>query len=329
MEGHPPHVRVMQLATGYWLSQAMYVAAKLGLADLIASGLKSAAELASATKTHPRALYRLLRALASVGVFTEDTEGNFSQTEMSACLRTGPATQRAFVLMSGDEQYQAFADLEYSVRTGLPAFDKVFGKPVFDYLAGHPDKAANFDQAMVGVHGTESDAIADAYDFAPVKTLIDVGGGNGSLLTAILRRWTHLDGVVYDLAHVVERARPHLPARCTATAGSFFESVPAGGDAYMMRHIIHDWDEPKCLTILGNVRKVIPPAGRLLVAEGVVPAGNGPGFTKLLDLVMLALPGGEERTEAEYAALFAKAGFRLTRVVPTRSEASVIEAVPA
>jgi hypothetical protein len=135
--------------------------------------------------------------------------------------------------------------------------------------------------------------------------------------------------VLFDLAHVVERARPNLHSRCEAVGGDFFAGVPAGGDAYMMRHIIHDWDEPRCLTILGNIRKVIPASGKLLIGEGVVPAGNAPGFTKLLDLTMLALPGGEERTEAEYRELLAKAGFRLTRVVPTRAEVSVIVAVPA
>ncbi len=328
-ESLPARIRLLKMVTGYWVSQSICLAAKLGLADLVADGPRTADEMAASTGTQPRALYRLLRALASVGVFAEDGEGRFAQTEMSACLRTGPTTQRAFAMMNGDEHYRAWADLEFSVRTGLPAFDKAYGMGVFDYLSAHPEQAKIFDLAMVGVHGDESGAIADVYDFGGIGTLVDVGGGNGTLLSAIAAKWPNVRGVLYDLPHVVERARRNLPANCTAVGGNFFESVPAGGDAYLMRHIIHDWDEARCLTILGNVRKVIPANGRLLVAEGVVAAGNGPGFTKLLDLNMLVLPGGEERTEAEYAALFAKAGFRLTRVVPTRSEVAVIEAVPA
>jgi hypothetical protein len=232
-------------------------------------------------------------------------------------------------MMMGDEHYPSWGQLEYSVRTGLPAFDKVYGQGVFDYLSSHPESAKIFDRAMVGVHGGESAAVAEAYDFSAIKTLVDVGGGNGSLLTAIMAKWPSVRGVLYDLPHVVERALPNLPKGCDAVAGSFFDYIPSGGDAYLMRHIIHDWDEPRCLTILGHIRKVIPKDGRLLVSEGVVPPGNEPSFTKLLDLNMLVLPGGEERTETEYAALFTKAGFRLTRVVPTRSEVAVIEGVPA
>ncbi|MBY0228156.1 MAG: methyltransferase [Gemmataceae bacterium] len=323
MAADAPHFRVMRLISGYWLSQAVYVAAKLGLADLVADGSKSVDELASLTGTHPEALYRLLRALASVGVFREEA-GRFAQTDESACLRTGPATQRALAIMNGEEHYRAYGELLHSVRTGAPAFDKVYGEGVFDWLGKHPEAAATFDLAMVGVHGTESAAIAEGYDFSGIRTLVDVGGGNGSLLSAIKAKWPHLKGVLFDLPHVVERAS--LPDGCERVAGSFFDSVPAGGEAYLMRHIIHDWDEPRCLTILGHIRKT---GGKVLVAEGVVPVGNGPSFTKLLDLTMLAIPGGKERTEAEYADLFGRVGFKLARIVPTRSEVSVIEGVPA
>jgi hypothetical protein len=187
---------------------------------------------------------------------------------------------------------------------------------------------------MVGVHGRETGAMCDAYDFSGFGTLVDVGGGNGSLITTVLQRTPRLCGLLYDLPHVIERAKSNLAAagvadRCTTAAGSFFESIPAGGDAYLMRHIIHDWDDERCRKILGNVRKVIPPAGKLLVVEGVVPPGNGSSFTKLLDLTMLVIPGGKERTAEEYAALYSRAGFRLTRIVPTASEVSVIEGVPA
>jgi hypothetical protein len=188
---------------------------------------------------------------------------------------------------------------------------------------------------MVSVHGREANAMCDAYDFSAFGTLIDVGGGNGSLLRIVLGRVPALRGVLYDQPHVVERARAGLPPRCASIAGNFFESVPAhdgraGGTpvAYLMRHIIHDWDDEKSLTILRNIRKVISPPDKLLVIEGVVPPGNGPSFTKLMDLHMMLIPGGKERTEAEYRDLYSKAGFRLTRVVPTESEISVIEGVP-
>src|SRR5438105_4635259 len=225
-------------------------------------------------------------------------------------------------LMSGEEHYRAYGELLYSVRTGKPAFDKVFGAPVFDYLATHPEQAAVFDAAMTSVHGAETAVILDAYDLTGVGTLMDVGGGNGSVLIATLRKYPALTAVLYDLPHVVERARPNVAAagvadRCRLVGGNFFEAVPPGADAYFLRHIIHDWDDEKATTILKNVRKVIAPGGKVLVAESVIPPGNEPFFGKLLDITMLALPGGQERTEAEYRALFAGAGFRLARVVPT------------
>lgn len=326
----PAPRRMMQMLTGYWVSASLALAAKLGIADLLKDGPKTADVLAGSTRTSARPLYRLLRALASVGVFAEDEQGRFANTELSECLRADvPFSQRGMAIMNGDEHFRAWAELEYSIRTGRTAFDEVFGKPVFDYLAEHPEQAKIFDEAMVGVHGRESAAMCDAYDFGGFRTLVDVGGGNGSLLWTVLERTPGLRGVLYDLPHVVERARPKLHPRCEAISGTFFDAVPAGGDAYLMRHIIHDWDEEKCLRILGNVRKVIPAEGKLLVVEGVVPPGNGPSFTKLLDLNMLVIPGGMERTEAEYRELFMKGGFRLTRVVPTAGEVSVIEVAPA
>ena len=331
----PPPVGVlMQMLSGYWVSSCLALVAKLGLADLLKDGPRSADDLAGATGTQGSALYRLLRALASVGVFAEDEQHRFGLTPLAELLRSDvPGSKRALALMLGGEQYRCWGELEYSVRTGKTAFDHLFGKPLFDHLAEHPEQAQVFDQAMVAVHGQESGPMCDAYDFSGFSTLIDVGGGNGSLIGVVLQRTPGLQGILYDLPHVVERAKANLRAagvadRCLVVGGSFFEGVPAGGDAYLLRHIIHDWDEPKCLKILGNVRGVIPATGKLLVVEGVVPPGNGPSFTKLLDLNMLVVPGGQERTEAEYRELYRRAGFRLSRVVPTRSEVSVIEGVP-
>jgi hypothetical protein len=323
-----------QMLTGYWISQSLYVAAKLGLPDLLEAGPKRAEELAEATGTHAPSLYRLLRALASVGVFLEQSEGTFVQTPLSAGLSSAAGGQRAMAIMMGEEHYRAWGELLYSVRTGKPAFDHLYGKPIFNYLAEHHEQAAIFDAAMTGVHGSETRSMLGAYDFAGIGTLVDVGGGNGSLLAAVLQHHPAMRGVLYDRPDVVERARANLrqaglEGRCAAVGGNFFESVPEGGDAYLMRHIIHDWDDEQALTILRNCRQSIKPHARLLLVESVIPPGNNPFFAKLLDLTMLVLPGGMERTEAEYRRLYAAAGFRLSRVVPTDQEVNVIEGEPA
>jgi hypothetical protein len=331
MESLSPQQQMMRLLTGYWVAQALYVAAKLGLADVLKDGPRTADDLAAATRTHPRTLYRLLRALASVGVFAEDDRHWFALTQLAKCLRGDvPGSQRSLAVMMGEEHYHAFGELLYSVQTGKIAFDKFYGMPVFDFLQTHSEQAKVFDEAMVGVHGRETGAMHDAYDFAGVRILADLGGGNGSLLTAVLRRHPDMRGILYDLPGVVERATANLRAaglkdRCQAVAGSFFEAVPGGADAYLLRHIIHDWDDARARTILQNVHRVMGTDGRLLVVESVIPPGNEPSFAKLLDLTMLVIPRGQERTEAEYRRLFADSGFRLTRIVPTGSDVSVIE----
>jgi hypothetical protein len=331
METASPQERMNQMLTGYWTTQALYVAAKLGIADLLTGGPRSADELAQATKVHAPSLFRLLRGLASLGVFAEDDQRRFSLTPLAQCLRSdAPGSQRALAIMSGEEHYQAWGELLYSVRTGKTAFDKLYGMPVFDFLSQNVEQAKAFDGAMVGVHGRETAAMTDAYDFSGIGVLADVGGGNGSLLTVVLQKYPALRGMLYDLPGVTERAKASLQAagladRCQVIGGSFFEAIPAGADAYLMRHIIHDWEDEKATTILRNVHRAIGPSGRLLVVEGVIPPGNGPCFGKLLDLTMLTIPGGQERTEEEYRTLFKAGGFQLTRIVPTLAEVSVIE----
>lgn len=322
-----------RMITGYWISQAIYAAAQFNIADHLKSGPQSVEQLAAATSTDPDALYRLLRALASVGIFAEGEPRVFTLTPLAEPLQSdAPESKRALALMSGDEQFRAWGEIEYSIRTGKKAFDKVFGEPIFEYLSKHPEKARIFDAAMVGVHGRESNAIANAYDFSNIRVLADIGGGNGSQLTSILQQYSEVQGILFDLPHVIERARPQIEAkgltdRCQLVEGNFFESVPEGADAYMMRHIIHDWNDEQSLTILQNCHRVMSSESRLLVIESVIPPGNDPFGGKLLDLVMLLIPGGKERTEDEYRTLFAKAGLELTRVVPTSgSEVSVIEA---
>lgn len=322
-----------QMITGYWISQAIYAAARFGIADLLKDGPRTAEELASATSTNPDALYRLLRALASVGIFAEGPPGHFSVTPLAELLQSDvPGSKRALALMSGDEQFRAWSEIGYSIQTGKTAFDKVFGKPIFDYLSEHAEKARIFDAAMVGIHGRESAAILDGYDFSGIGVLADIGGGNGSQITAVLQRHTAMKGILFDLPHVIQRAKERIETagianRCQLFGGSFFDSVPAGADAYLLRHIIHDWDDEKSLTILRNCHQAMSPAGKLLVIESVIPPGNEPFGGKFLDLVMLLIPGGKERTEDEYRTLFGKSGFELTRVVPTGTEVSIIEAV--
>jgi hypothetical protein len=328
-----PRQRLMQMITGYWMSQSIHVAAKLKLADLVKDRPKTADELAKLTSTHPQSLFRLLRALASVEIFTEDEHGRFGMTPMAKCLLDAPGSQQALALICGGEFFRAWGDLLYSLQTGKPAFNNVYGQGIFDYLAEHPEQAMDFDAAMTSVHGHETQATIDAYDYSGIHTLVDIGGGNGTTLMAVLKSHPAMKGIVYDLPGVVERTKKHLAdaglaSRCQAVAGSFFESVPSGGDAYQMRHIIHDWTDELCHTILSHVRKVIPKTGRVIVIETVIKPRNEPQPAKWLDLNMLVLPGGRERTEAEYAELYAKAGFRLERVVPTTAEVSVIEGTP-
>lgn len=330
MEPSPPEL-MNRLLTGYWTTQMLYVAAKLGLADLLAEGPRSADDLAQATKTHAPSLYRLLRALASLGVFADDGTGRFKLTPLAEGLRSdAPGSQRALAIMCGEEHYQAWGELLYSVQTGKIAFDKLYGMPIFDFLSKNLEQAKVFDAAMVGVHGRETAAMTDAYDFSGIGVLADIGGGNGSLLTSVLAKHPAMRGLLYDLSGVCERAKGNLRAaglaeRCTVIGGSFFESVPEGADAYLMRHIIHDWDDEKALTILRNIHRAIGKEGRLLVIEGVIPPGNEPSFGKLLDLTMLTIPGGKERTEEEYRQLFEAGGFQLTGITPTQAEVSVIE----
>lgn len=335
MTDNTPHQQLDRIISGYWISQAVYAAAKFGIADLLHAGPLTAEQLAEATSTHPGALYRLLRALASVGIFAEDEQNRFALTSLAEPLRSD-ATQskRALALMMGDEQFHAWSEIEHSIRTGRTAFEKVYGQPIFDYLARHPEKARIFDEAMTGIHGRESQALIDGYDFAGIDLLADLGGGNGSQLAAVLQQHSGMRGILFDLPHVIERARPNIEAagvadRCELVGGSFFESVPGGAGAYLMRHIIHDWDDEQSLAILRTCHEAMAADSKLLLVESVIPPGNEPFGGKLLDLVMLLVPGGKERTAEEYRSLLAQARFELKRIVPTDSEISIIEAVKA
>jgi hypothetical protein len=322
------------MIVGYWTSQMVYVAAKLGLADHLAEGPRSAEELAKASGTHAPSLYRLMRGLASLGVFREEEGRKFALTPLAEGLRRDePGSLWAMAVMMGEEHYQAWGGLLGSIQTGESAFDRRFGKPVFDYLAERPDQAAVFDAAMTSIHGRETKGILDAYDFSGLRVLADVGGGNGTTIIQILNQYPELNGLLFDLPNVIDRARGAIEAaglsgRCTTASGSFFEEVPGGADAYILRHIIHDWDDEKSTTILRNVRRAMGSGSKLLVVESVIEPGNEPSFAKLLDLTMLVLPGGQERTEEQYRRLFEGSGFRLAGITPTQAGVSVIEGKP-
>jgi hypothetical protein len=320
------------LIGGYHLTQAVHVAARLGVADLLRDGPQDAAQLARAAGADGPSLRRVLRALVGCGVFAEEA-GRFRLTELSELLCSdAPGSLLAAALTVGDVHYAAFGELLHSVRTGRPGFDRAFGAPFFDHLAAHADAAESFDAAMADLRGRTAAALLEAFDFAGVGTLADVGGGTGALLAAVLPRHPTMRGILIDLPDVVERARPHLRAaglegRCALAGGDFFEAVPAGADAYVLRHVIHDWDDDRAVRLLSNCRAAMHGDGRLLLVESVLGPDGGPSLADALDLMMLALTGGRERTEQEYAELLSAAGLRLARVIPTAAEVHVLEAV--
>jgi SAM-dependent methyltransferase len=325
---------MLQMMTGYWVSQAIYVAARLGVADLLADGPLSSDELAVATATHAPSLYRVLRALASVGVFREVPPRHFALTPLAALLRTAtPDSLHALAILYADPCYRAWEDILHSVRTGEAAFDHTFGMPVFEYFARHPETDRVFNEAMIDYTGQVARGVVGVYDFSPFRTIVDVGGGYGTLLAAILRSRPDARGILFDQPHVVENAKEFLTEagvadRCARVGGDFFAEVPDGGDAYVLSQILHDWDDERSRIILQQCRRVLPDDGKLLIVELVVPPGNVPFFGKWLDLHMLVMAGGCERTAVEYEELFRATGFALGRIIPTPAGPSVVEAEP-
>jgi predicted O-methyltransferase YrrM len=324
--------------TGYWISCGVHVASRLSVADHLAKGPRTLAELAKACGAHAPTLHRLLRMLASHGIFREADDGRFENTPLSETLRADvPASMKPFAIMMVDgPSFLAWNDLLETVKTGEEAFRRVHGTGGFEYLAAHPEKGKEFGEAMTSISGTENPAIADAYDFRGIRTIVDVGGSHGSLLAAILSRNPGLRGVVYDRAEVVENARNDVHVRTSGVdgrldlvAGSFFDEVPAGADAYVMKYILHDWDDAQSKQILSNCRKAMAKGGRVLVVDNVIPKGNEPHWGKMLDMNMLVLTPGKERTETEFRELFAAAGLRVARIVPTACPLSIVEGFAA
>ena len=323
-----------EMIMAYRLSQLIYVAARLGIADLLADGPKRSEELAALTGVHPHALYRVLRGLASNGIFTETEDRSFALTPLAAPLQRGVSgSVRALALMQTEEsRWRAWGELRYSVQTGKSAFEHIYGMSNWDYFVKHPDVFEQFSEGMAELTRDTIPAIVTAYDFAGRARIVDVGAGRGELMAAILARYPELRGVIVELPSLIEDARKVLEtagvaARCEFVAGDYWASVPRGGDVYVLKSIIHGMDDEKAVRLLQNCRESMADDGRLLVIQVVVPPGNAPARIKMSDLLHLVSGGGQERTEAEYRALFDAAGFELVGIYPTAASFSILEGV--
>jgi hypothetical protein len=330
-----PFQDLMKAASGYVVSSALWVAAELKIADLLTDGPQSISVLSRTSGANEDALYRLLRLLAMVGIFEEPEPGVFTLTPSGEllCSDRKDSQRNAVIWICDPFHLNVFADLMHSIRTGKPAIEKVTGKSIFDFFTSNPVENSRFNAAMTTISSGLMPAVLEAYDFSSFHTIVDIAGGHGYVICEILRRYPKLNGILFDLEHVVSGGEHRicklaLENRCRTAAGNFFESVPEGGDAYMMKYIIHDWDDEKAFTILRNCRNALKnkPGGKLILLEAVMPSGGEPHYSKILDLEMLVFPGGRERTEDEFRDLLSRAGFRLNRIVPTRSSLSVIEA---
>lgn len=334
--GAPAEAVITQILLGSLASQSLYVAAKLGIADLLADGPKPVDELARAADADAPSLYRVLRALASLGVFAEQDNRVFAMTPAAEALRSDtPNSLRDVAIFWGEDwHWEVWGKILHSVRTGKSAWAQCHGDQVFEFFEKNKAAGEIFNRAMSSFSTMATKAVAEAYDFSGINTLIDIAGGHGRLLAGVLEANPSMRGQLFDLPHVIDGAREAIAKtsvgdRVEFAGGDFFASVPSGGDGYIMKHIIHDWDDERALTILRNIKQAMNPGGRVLVVEAVIADGNGQDFGKLLDIEMLVSPGGKERTAAEYEELFSRAGLRLTRIIPTRSPYSVIEAVAA
>jgi hypothetical protein len=331
-----PLMQMLQMMNGFWMTQCIGVAAQLGVADHLKEGTQSVETLAESLNVDAQALYRLLRALASAGIFSETESRQFQLTPMAECLRSdAPNSIRGLAIWSGSEpiHWQMWGNLLYSVKTGKPAFEYVTGMPIFAYTGQNPVFAAVFDQAMTSASAMFNPAIVHAYDFSPINTLVDVGGGQGAFLAAILQVNPHLNGIVYDLPHVIEGAKLYLEKlglqnRCQAIGGSFLESVPEGGDAYIMKNTLTNWDDEHAIGILKNCYRAMPQGGKLLMVQSVIASGNQPDLGKFTDLEMLLVTtSGRERSAAEFEQVLSAAGFQLVQILPTQCPSSIIEAI--
>ena len=329
-------ITMIQIVSSYGVSQSICAVAKLGIADLLKNGPKHCDELAEVTNCHSNSLYRILRALASLGIFAETEPRYFKLTPLADCLQDdAPNSVKAFAMLHVGCYYPVWQNLLYSVQTGNSAFEKLHGMSLSEYHNENPHVGEIFDRMMTEYSVIQKDAVLAAYDFSSINKLVDVGSGEGGLMAGILQKYPHLNGVLFDRSEVMETARhlfqeAKLTNRCEFIGGDFFASIPVeNGDAYLLKNIIHDWDDRRSIAILQNCYQAMKSDAKLLVLEQVIAPGNERFFGKLMDINMLVMcPGGRERTEAEYRELFKSAGFELTNIVSTQSEISIIEAVP-
>jgi SAM-dependent methyltransferase len=332
-----PYDVLFDLVIGKWITQALGTVAALSIPDRLGKGALQCSEMAREAGVSEDGLYRLLRALASVGLFVESAGRRFKLTGMGQLLRRDhPESLAGYArFVAHDTTWRPWGQLGYSVKTGMPAFDNVFKAPIFEHYSRNPEAAAIFDEAMTSISAREARAASDAYEFKGVATLLDVAGGHGVLLATILRRHKKMRGILFDLPHVASGAaatfhRAGITGRVRIETGDFFRDLPSGADAIIMKHILHDWDDDSAKRILQSCHRALGPRGKVLIVDPVVPPGNIPHYGKLLDLEMLVLtPRGRERTKTEFAALLRAAGFRLSRVVATESPLSIVEAVKA
>jgi hypothetical protein len=330
-----PAQQALQVATGYMASSALYVALTLNVPDHLAEGPRTTTELALATGANEDALYRILRLLASLGLFEEVGARKFALTPASDILRKDvPGSMRGIAVFLPDPlHFRIYADLIESAMTGRPAAEKTVGMPVFEYLSMHPEYSRVFNDAMTSMSAPVAGAAIEAYDFSRFPLIVDVAGGHGEVLMSVLKACPGVRGILAEVGHVVEGAKPRIASagladRCRAVECDFFKSVPEGGDAYVMKHIIHDWDDERASLILNNIGKAMGDRrGTVVLLESVIPTGPEPNLGKFIDIEMLALPGGRERTAEEFATLFERCGFKLMRILPTKSPLSVVEAV--
>lgn len=334
-----PSEALLQFATAYVPCSAVWVAAELKIADLIGTGSQSVAELAKKTGTNEDALFRILRLLSMVGIFTEAEPRHFALTPPAELLRSDhPQSMRDTVVWLADPlHFNIAAELLHSVRTGQPTVEHLTGKPAFEYISSNEVEFHRFHRAMTNLSAMAVAAALQAYDFSDFSTIVDVGGGHGFAICSILQKYPQMCGILFDLHDIVPGADQRicdlaLETRCSTASGDFFQSVPEGGDVYFMKHILHDWTDDQAITILQNCRRALESKrnrnlpGKVVLLEFVVPPGNQPHPSKIIDIEMLFFPGGRERMEDEWRNLFARAGFRLSRIVPTQSPFSVIEA---
>jgi hypothetical protein len=330
MEG----VQVVSLSLGYVMGQALHAAAKLGVADVLATGPKSIDEIAEATQAHGPSLRRLMRTLASGGIFAEDASGRFASTTLGETLRRdGPGSVReAVIWVSEPMHYGSCGDLAQTVKSGEPGFNRLFGQPYFDHVAGDESAGRVWDAGMACFSGMENGPIASAYSFPRNACVVDVAGGQGGFLAEVLRTDPSLRGILFDRPEVVKAPQSLEDAavldRCELVGGDFFDAMPPGGDVYVLKRILHDWDDQTCVKLLKRCREVMPSEGRLLVIDAVIPPGNDPHPAKIVDLVMMSVLPGRERTEQELSALLTDGGFTLNQVIPTRSMLCIAEASP-